>query len=344
MKKLIFISIGISVLAVLLGSCAPQSSKHSGPVAYTSPAGVTAPDGIAIDASGNVWVLGQAGYLAEINSRGTVLTTYSLPPNNSTGYTSYAGIAIAASGNIWAVNYDGDFVARLVPSNGQITKYPTGIGPYGIAIDPSGNVWVGDTGSGLSPYSSLTEFIGSTAYSTSYGTSPVNSNCVESVAIDGLGYVWLSGCGSVYIVKASTGTETGSFAFPSGGPGNIAIDQSENAWTVDLDTLYLLMNPPNNPVLMYSASGADFKGIAIDQAGNVWVTDNANATLLEFNPSGTLIATFAVGNNPSGIAIDAYGDVWVTNTGDNTVTEWMGIAAGPQYFPYTGPQFPGGQP
>ncbi len=342
MKKLIFLFIGISAFTFLLGSCAPKSSTHSGPVAYTSQAGVNAPDGIAIDASGYVWVLGQAGDLAEINSRGTVLNTYQLPPNSTTGYTSYAGIAIAASGNIWAVNYAGNFVAQIVPSTGVITKYLTGYFPYGVAIDPSGNIWVGDTGTGSTPYSSLTEWVGSTSYPSSYG-SPVSQNCVESVVIDGLGYVWLSGCGSVYIVKASSGVSTGSFVFPSGGPGNIAIDQNENAWTVDIDSLYF-MSPPNKPVLMYSASGADFKGIAIDQAGNVWVTDNANATLLKFNPSGTLLAAFAVGNGPSGIAIDAYGDVWVTNTGDNTVTEWMGIAAGPQFFPYTGPQFPGGQP
>ncbi len=311
-------------------------------MAYTSPAGVSAPDALAIDASGNVWVLGQAGGLAQINSRGALLATYSLPAA-STGQISYAGMAIAASGNIWAVNYAGGFVAQLIPSTGAINPYPTGYDPYGVAIDRSGNIWVGDTGSGATPYSSLTELIGSSSYPWSYGTSPVSSTCVESVAVDGLGYVWLSGCGAVYVVNASTGTEIDSFVFPSGGPGNIAIDQNENAWVVDLDRLYL-MSPQNNPVLMYSASGAQFQGIAIDQAGNVWVTDAANAALLEFNSSGTLLATFAVGNNPGGIAIDTYGDVWVANTNDNTVTEWMGIAAGPQYFPYTGPQFPDGQP
>ena len=341
MRRLFFVIFGISAFAFFFGSCAPPAHHNNGPVAYTSPAGVTAPDALAIDASGNVWVLGQAGGLAQIDSRGNVLATFPLPPGSS-GQTSYAGMAIAASGNIWAVNYAGDFVARVVPSNKTIQTYSTGISPYGIAIDPSGNVWVGDTGSGSSAYSSLTEFAGSSVYPSSYG-NPVGPTCVESVAVDGLGYVWLSGCGAVYIVKASTGTEKGSFIFPSGGPGNIAIDQNENAWVVDLDRLYL-MSPPNNPALMYSASGAQFQGIAIDQAGNVWVTDAANAALLEFNSSGTLRATFAVGNNPGGIAIDTYGDVWVANTNDNTVTEWMGIAAGPQYFPYTGPQFPDSQP
>ena len=47
-------------------------------------------------------------------------------------------------------------------------------------------------------------------------------------------------------------------------------------------------------------------------------------------------------NGPQGIAIDKSGDLWITNNGGNTVTELAGITTGPQYFPYTGPQFPGG--
>lgn len=342
MKKIFYLVSGILSFALLFGSCAPSAPRSNGPVSFTSPAGVTAPDALAIDASGNVWVLGQAGSLAQISPRGAILATYTLP-QGSGGLTSYAGIAIAASGNIWAVNYAGGFVAQLVPSTGVITPYTTGYSPYGVAIDLSGNIWVGDTGSGSTPYSSLTEYVGSTPYPSSYGSSPVSSNCVESVAIDGQGFVWLSGCGSVYLVKASTGAATGSYAFPSGGPGNIAIDQNENAWAVDLGSLYE-MTPPNNPVVVYSDANARFQGIAIDQANDIWLTDSANAELVEISPSGTLLAALPVGNNPGGVAIDVYGDVWVANTNDNTVTEWMGVAAGPQFFPYTGPQFPDGQP
>lgn len=331
----------IAAILIFVVSCAPPPTQNiNNPIAYTFPAGVVAPDGIAIDVSGNIWVLGQTGYVAEINPAGAIMATYSLPPGNN-GLTSYAGIAIAASGNIWAVNYAGGFVAQLVPPTNTVHIYQTGFEPNGIAIDNTGNVWVGDTGRGSTPYSSVTELIGSTLYYSSYGP-PVSQNCLESVAIDGLGYTWLSGCGAVYILDASANL-IGSYTFSSGGPGNIAIDQNENAWVVDTDTLYLL-SPPNDPVLMYSARGAIFHGIAIDHVGNVWVTDAENGTLLEFDSSGVLLSIFQVGYSPAGVTIDAYGDVWVANTHDNTITEWINVAIGPQYFPYTGPQFPGSQP
>ncbi len=333
--------LNIILFSIFIVSCAqPATQNIISPISYTFPAGVVAPDALAIDVSGNIWVLGQAGDVAEINPAGTIITTYSLPSGNG-GLTSYAGIAIAASGNIWAVNYAGGFVARLVPYTNTVQTYSTGFGPYGVAIDNSGNIWVGDTGTGSTPYSSITELVGSNLYYSSYGNT-VSQDCVESVAIDGLGYTWLSGCGSVYILDTSAKV-TGSYTFSSGGPGNIAIDQNENAWVVDTNALYLL-SPPNNPVLMYADNRSIFQGIAIDRAGNVWVTDAANANLFEFNPSGTTLNIFSTGNNPGGVAIDVYGNVWVANTNDNTITEWVNVAMGPQYFPYTGPQFPGGQP
>ena len=83
-------------------------------------------------------------------------------------------------------------------------------------------------------------------------------------------------------------------------------------------------------------------GIAIDSSGNAWVTDSQHNNVIELGVSGTTIGTYSVGSAPIGIAIDASGNVWVANANSNNVTELVGVAKGPQYFPYTGPQFPGG--
>ncbi|MCL5878211.1 MAG: hypothetical protein M1428_00210 [Deltaproteobacteria bacterium] len=356
MRRLFFLIFGISAFAFFFGSCAPPANNNSrpvvytyasGPTAYTSPAGVTAPDALAIDASGNVWVLGQAGGLAEINPQnGKIITTTPLP-GCSSGSNYYAGIAIGVSGNIWAVNNACDFAVEANPSTGTIyTPYTTGTAPYGIAIDAYDNVWVGDNGNYSSPpfSSSVTEIpVSGPSQSFSQGNS-LSSICSESVAIDSAGYVWLSGCGYVHTFDPS-GAPAGSYKFPFGNPGSIAIGSGDNAWVTDYDTVYELSpNGTFTGTYHVGLNNSIFQGIAIDSAGHVWVTDAANAALLEISPSRGLLAVFAVGNNPGGIAIDAYGDVWVANTNDNTVTEWMGIAAGPQYFPYTGPQFPDGQP
>ena len=82
-------------------------------------------------------------------------------------------------------------------------------------------------------------------------------------------------------------------------------------------------------------------------------TGLTNSSVTELSPSGTVIHNYvASGNQPYGIAIDKSGNVWVTNygngtsgtgAGDSNVQEYMGAAKGPQYFPYSGPQWPGAE-
>lgn len=76
--------------------------------------------------------------------------------------------------------------------------------------------------------------------------------------------------------------------------------------------------------------------------GKFLQVNGGSNNVTELNSSGTTLGTYAVGSGPVGIAIDASGNVWVTNSGGNNVTEIVGVATGPQYFPYSGPQFPGG--
>ena len=35
-------------------------------------------------------------------------------------------------------------------------------------------------------------------------------------------------------------------------------------------------------------------------------------------------------------------DIWVANAGSASVSKIIGITKGPQYWPYSGPEFPGG--
>ena len=86
-------------------------------------------------------------------------------------------------------------------------------------------------------------------------------------------------------------------------------------------------------------------GIAIDASGNIWVTSSHDNTITKLSPTGETIGEYnTAGETPFGIAIDSGGNVWVANNGfpqeSNTVTELVGVAKGPQYWPYKGPQWP----
>ena len=62
---------------------------------------------------------------------------------------------------------------------------------------------------------------------------------------------------------------------------------------------------------------------------------------MELNSSGTVTSTFTIQGAPLGIAIDASGNLWIAN--GSGVAKLSGVAAGPQFFPYKGPQWPSGQ-
>ncbi len=301
------------------------------------------PFGIAIDASGNVWVTDNVdGWVTEllidgfnIINMGVIIIGAEYP----------SGIAIDASGNMWVVAYvnnsNGKYgiVIEIDHYGNILGTYPVGSYPAGIAIDASGNVWVTN-------FNSVTEL---SPTGTTIGTYLPKEGFVRfsaGIAIDASGNAWV--CSPGYITELSpTGTtiatypSTGtSIATYSGGCFTLAIDPSGNIWATGSNTVTKL-SPAGITIGVYTV-GQNPAGIAIDASGNVWVTNNGSGTVTELNIDGKTIGTYRVGVDPRGIAIDGAGNVWVANSGDGTITKIPGIAKGPQYFPYTGPQFPGG--
>ena len=142
------------------------------------------PDGIAIDGSGNVWVASTGnvgtsgnGSVTELAPTGSALS----PASGFTGggLSTPTCIAINGSGNVWVWQRP-QYLWATQSTPGVTELNPTGSallpvngftggglnGPFDIAIDGSGNVWVvnfqsfiselNPTGSALSPASGFT--------------------------------------------------------------------------------------------------------------------------------------------------------------------------------------------
>jgi streptogramin lyase len=133
-------------------------SDHSFPVRNFTGVALTNPEGIAVDAKGNVWMTNYGG-----NSV-TQLDPAGKPLSPSTGYTGGGlnkpmGIAVDYAGNVWVANYGNNSVTQLDPAGKPLspsTGY-TGRGvklPFSLTVDTSGNVWVANEGN------SVTELIG----------------------------------------------------------------------------------------------------------------------------------------------------------------------------------------
>lgn len=120
--------------------------------------GLNAATGVALDSSGNAWVVNSGNNsLSEFNSAGTAIT-------GSTGFTGGAlstpkAIAVDGLGTVWVTNSRGNFGLSQFSSTGNAvgsgyaSKQLTNAGA--LAIDPSGNIWMADASS-----TTLLQFIG----------------------------------------------------------------------------------------------------------------------------------------------------------------------------------------
>ena len=309
-----------------------------------------APEGVAVDASGDVWVPNYfSSTLSEFNSNGVPMTG---SPYTQAGLDSPTSVAIDEYGNAWASNFNGDDVSEF-NSNGQKISTPPGwVGgglnkPYGIAIDNVGHAWIADFGGNcLSEFSSSLSFGLAISPSTGFGGDILVGPA--GIATDTSGNVWTVNytAATSSIAEAVPSTLPGqppTFTLFTGGglnsPYGVAIDGSGNVWASNRGGNGSIseFTSAGLPVSGSPFSGGGISGpygIAIDGAGNVWTANNGgnSNSISEFNSNGAAIsgANGYVSNGllePYGIAIDGSGNVWVAS--DNTsgpLTEFVGAA------------------
>jgi hypothetical protein len=317
--------------------------------------GILNPRSIAIDASGDAWVVNAGGSVSKFSPTGDALS----PESGFTGggLSSPQGIAIDQKGHVWVANTGNNSVTELSATGSALSPGTgfTGGGlsfPDAIAIDQRGNVWapnfksnsvseLGPTGSALSPDTGF----------TGGGLSEPTS-----IAIDADNNVWVPNSGPISGPDANTVTElsaTGAPLSPAGGfplsnaftsslDLSIAVDAHGNLWLADgisedggveeLSAAGVNLSPYGG----YSGGGTLApKSVAIDGNGNIWVANSGNDSVSEFSASGsplspapppTYLGGFSGGglHQPQSLAIDGAGDVWVTDIWG--VTEIIGSA------------------
>jgi hypothetical protein len=132
---------------------------------FTSFAVGAGPSGVAVDESDNVWSANfYASTVGLVSAGGSVVS--GTAGYSGGGINHPQGIAVDSKGKAWIANFRGPALTELAAagtkSAGQILSPASGWAPdsgiieaFGLAIDPSGNIWVTDFGQ-----NALTEYVG----------------------------------------------------------------------------------------------------------------------------------------------------------------------------------------
>ncbi len=311
------------------------SGVQGGTNANATAASFYYPFGIASDASGNIYVGDQSSQLIrKITPNGTVSTLagsyLATGANNATGtsatFFNPGGVAVDASGNVYVADVDNNQI-RKITSGGLVTTLAgnttpgsnnaNGIaasfrGPYGVAVDASGNVYVADTGNNLirkiTPSGDVTTLAGSGNPDSTNGTGTAASfNNSYGIAVDASGNVYVADSGNNLIRKI---TPTGKVTTLAG-----------SGVASDLDGTGI------------AAAFYNPRGIALDASGNIYVADTDNQLIRKVTSVGvvtTLAGSGQLGNNngqgtnasfryPLGITADHSGYLYVADVNNSLI-------------------------
>jgi streptogramin lyase len=320
--------------------------------------GIAKPEGIAVDASGNVWV-------ANYGSTGLtkILASGAFAPNSpftGGGLGLAAAVAIDASGNAWVGNISNSTLSKFTNTGtalSTLTGYFGGgiAAPDAIAIDANGYVWVGNSTRGAC----VSEFTAAGVAVPYTGSTRNGCSATFGIAIDATGDIWaVNNDGSAITELSGTSTASPGGYLRAAGNGGItspvavAIDSSSHVWVANGNrgsTSISEYNATSSGTNLQALSGpagisggglAVPYGVATDGAGNLWFANSAGPSLSEFNRAGSAVSPAAtsttnggyVGSNPSlsspwAIAVDGSGNVWVADEGSSTVIQFYGIGS-----------------
>src|ERR1022692_1526795 len=271
------------IITTVAGNGAAYYSGDGGPATNAQ---LVYPPGVAVDGSGNLYISDLSNVVRKVAAATGIITT--VAGNGAAGYSGDGGPAINASFH----------------------------SPSGMAVDGSGNLYIGDTGNdAIRKVAAATGIVttvagnGAAGYSGDGGpASSAGLSGPQGVAVDGSGNLFVADTGNAVIrkVAAATGiiaTVAGNGTAGYAGNGGAAIKAK-------------LSGP---------------SGVAVDGAGNLYIADWQN-NLIRRVTAATGIITTVAGNRaegysgdggpatsaelnlPIGVAVDSSGNVYIADS------------------------------
>jgi len=322
-----------------------QTTGFSGDGGLATSASLYAPSGVAVDASGNLFIADSG--------------------NNRIRKVSASGVISTVAGN-GTSNYSGD---------GGTATSASLYGPYGVAVDATGNLFVADNGNNrirkVSSSGIITTVAGSGANPGGFfgdGGPAISAdlNNPSSVAVDASGNFFIADYQNNRIRRVSSGlplqatirSEAGDTSPSFGGDGGsavkaslhfptgVAMDAAGNLYVADSQNNRVRMITPGGTISTVAGTGNPGSvgdggpaasasldtpyAVAVDPAGNLYISELNGHRVRMVNPSGIIVtfagtgsagfsgdggpASSALLNKPIGIAVDSTGNVYIADS------------------------------
>ena len=317
---------------------------YSGDGGPATLAQVASPNGLAVDAAGNLYIADSSNNrVRKVTPAGVISTVVG---NGVNGFAGDGGPAVYArlrnpnavtfdaAGNMYIADWNNHRI-RKVDSSGIITTiagtgtagYTTGGGsatsarlysPNGLAVDASGNLYIADQ--------------------NNHRIRKVTSGgAISTVAGNGARGFWGDG-GPATLAALNT-------------PYGVAVDASGNIYIADSNN-YRIRKVTSSGVISTIAGNGQFRfagdggpatsaqlyspyAAVSDAAGNVYIADSANHRIRKVTPGGTITtiagtglpgysgdggpATAAMLYSPYGVALDTAGNIYIVDTNNNRI-------------------------
>jgi sugar lactone lactonase YvrE len=304
-------------------------------------ASVSAPQGIAVDPAGNLFItdynrirkVSPSGIITTVAGTGVSGFSGDGGPATSALLNAPGDVVVDGSGNLYIAD-SGNYRVRKVTADGTIhtvagsgntgpfpTPYGDGgpallaelVAPSGLALDSSNNLYIADGNTGrvrmVTPAGAISTVAGGATVAEVDG-EPATSAKIDGmkIALDQSGNLFIGGS-KVWKVNSAgiITTVAGDGTFDYGGDGG--------------------------PATLAQFSG--IRGLAVDAAGNVFIADNYSNRIRMIDSNG--IVTTIAGNGvkgfsgdhgpaisaelaqPGGLALDGAGNLFISDTGNNRV-------------------------
>jgi sugar lactone lactonase YvrE len=348
------ISSATGIITTVAGNGTFGFSGDGGPATQAS---LSRPDGVAVDALGNLYIADMSNHaIRRVDALTGIITTIAgLPPQG--GYSGDGGLATAAligqpaalvfdaAGNLFFAQLASCTVRRIDALTGIITRY-------------AGNLSCGYAGDGGPALNAVLQFTKQNynrpqlAFDSSGNlliTDQVNHRIRRVTASTGV-ISTIAGTGTAGFSGDGGPAASANLNFPSGilvdNQGVIFVADTSNSRVRKIDTSAQQIittfagsgslgdgGPANSAVL------SPFNGLARDSQGNLFIGDSVSDLIREVSTSGTIStvagipfygeapigdggpATKASLSFPSGLAFDSHGNLFVADTNNSSVRE-----------------------